>query len=140
MPNIAYFCAMVLRTHCTGHCSGLCGKYGIPVRGGGGGWACGLDSVQVGMPPGPKEGTPLPTDRRKRYSINAFDAGSQAPVGPYPPTYRTRPRGRDHLRQATHTPQAPEAAWDARHIGLCWAQGAPDGRFPRDRTQDGGMC
>ena len=36
MPNIAYFCAMVLRTHCTGHCSGLYGKYGIPVRGGGG--------------------------------------------------------------------------------------------------------
>ena len=35
MPNIAYFCAMVLRTHCTGHCSGLYGKYGIPVRGGG---------------------------------------------------------------------------------------------------------
>ena len=33
MPNIAYFCAMVLRTHCTGHCSGLYGKYGIPVRG-----------------------------------------------------------------------------------------------------------
>ena len=35
MPNIAYFCAMVLRTQCTGHCSGLYGKYGIPVRGGG---------------------------------------------------------------------------------------------------------
>ena len=34
MPNIAYFCAMDLRTHCTGHCSGLYGKYGIPVRGG----------------------------------------------------------------------------------------------------------
>ena len=33
MPNIAYFCAMVLRTHCTGHCSGLYGKYGIPVQG-----------------------------------------------------------------------------------------------------------
>ena len=34
VPNIAYFCAMVLRTHCMGHCSGLYGKYGIPVRGG----------------------------------------------------------------------------------------------------------
>ena len=38
MPNIAYFCAMVLRTQCTGHCSGLYGKYGIPVRGGGWHW------------------------------------------------------------------------------------------------------
>ena len=34
MPNIACFRAMVLRTHCTGHCSGLYGKHGIPVRGG----------------------------------------------------------------------------------------------------------
>ena len=33
VPNIAYFCAMVLRNHCTGHCSGLYGKYRIPVRG-----------------------------------------------------------------------------------------------------------
>ena len=32
-PNIAYFCALVLRTHCAGDCSVLYGKYGIPVRG-----------------------------------------------------------------------------------------------------------
>ena len=42
VPNIAYFCAMVLRTHCMGHCLGLYGKYGIPVRGGGGGVALGI--------------------------------------------------------------------------------------------------
>ena len=36
MPNTANFCGMVLRAHCTGHCSEQYGEYGIPVRGGGG--------------------------------------------------------------------------------------------------------
>ena len=33
VPNIAYSCVTVLRTHCTGHCKGQNGESGIPVRG-----------------------------------------------------------------------------------------------------------
>ena len=33
VPNIAYFCGMVLGTHRTGHCAGRNGEFGIPVRG-----------------------------------------------------------------------------------------------------------
>ena len=34
VPNIAYFCDMVPRTQCMGHCTGQIGDSGIPIRGG----------------------------------------------------------------------------------------------------------
>ena len=44
------------------------------------------------------------------------------------------PRGGDRLRLAARIPHAPEAAWEALHYALYWAQGAPEGPLPPERN------
>ena len=43
-------------------------------------------------------------------------------------------RGGDHLQLAARVPHTPEAAWEALHYALCWAQGAPEGPLPPECT------
>ena len=57
-------------------------------------------------------------------------ATAHAPDGEVPPP----PRGGDRLRLAARIPHAPEAAWEALHYALYWAQGAPEGPLPPERT------
>ena len=57
-------------------------------------------------------------------------APGHAPDDEVPPP----PRGGDHLRLAARIPHAPEAAWEALHYALYWAQGAPEGPLPPERT------
>ena len=57
-------------------------------------------------------------------------ATAHAPDGEVPPP----PRGGDRLRLAARIPHAPEAAWEALHYALYWAQGAPEGPHPPERT------
>ena len=40
----------------------------------------------------------------------------------------------DRLKFAARVPHAPEAAWEALHYALYWAQGAPEGPLPPERT------
>ena len=56
-------------------------------------------------------------------------AMAHAPDDDVPPT----PRGGDRLRLAARVP-LPEAAWEALHYALYWAQGAPEGPLPPERT------
>ena len=44
------------------------------------------------------------------------------------------PRGGDRLRLAARVPHSREAAWEALHYALYWAQGAPVGPLPSGRT------
>ena len=44
------------------------------------------------------------------------------------------PRGRDRLQLVARVPHTPEAAWEALHYALYWAQGAPEGPLPPERT------
>ena len=46
-----------------------------------------------------------------------------------PPT-----REGDRLQLAARVPHTPEAAWEALHYALYWAQGAPEGPLPPERT------
>ena len=57
-------------------------------------------------------------------------ATAHAPDGEVPPP----PRGGGRLRLAARIPHAPEAAWEALHYALYWAQGAPEGPLPPERT------
>ena len=57
-------------------------------------------------------------------------ASAHAPDDEFPPP----PRGGDRLRLAARIPHAPEAAWEALHYALYWAQGAPEGPLPPERT------
>ena len=57
-------------------------------------------------------------------------ATAHAPDDEVPP----QPRGGDRLRPAARIPHAPEAAWEALHYALYWAQGAPEGPLPPERT------
>ena len=57
-------------------------------------------------------------------------ATAHAPDDKVPPP----PCGGDRLRLATRIPHAPEAAWEALHYGLYWAQGAPESPLPPERT------
>ena len=57
-------------------------------------------------------------------------ATAHAPADEVPPP----PRGGDRLRLAARVPHAPEAAWEALHYALYWAQGAPEGPLPPERT------
>ena len=57
-------------------------------------------------------------------------ATAHAPDDEVPPP----PRGGDSLRLAACIPHAPEAAWEALHYALYWAQGAPEGPLPPERT------
>ena len=57
-------------------------------------------------------------------------ATAHAPDGEVPPP----PRGEDRLQLAARIPHAPEAAWEALHYALYWAQGAPEGPLPPERT------
>ena len=57
-------------------------------------------------------------------------ATAHAPDDEVPPP----PRGGDPLRLAARVPHAPEAAWEALHYALYWAQGAPEGPLPPERT------
>ena len=56
-------------------------------------------------------------------------ATAHAPDDEVPPP----PRGGDRLRLAARIPHAPEAAWEALHYALYWAQGAPEGPRPPER-------
>ena len=56
-------------------------------------------------------------------------AAAHAPDDEVPPP----PRGGDCLRLATRAPHTPEAAWEALHYVLYWAQGAPGGHLRQDR-------
>ena len=60
-------------------------------------------------------------------------ATAQAPDDEVPPP----PRGRNCLRLAARAPHAPEAAWEALHYALYWAQGAPEAPPPRNALQRG---
>ena len=44
------------------------------------------------------------------------------------------PRGEDRLQLAARVPHNPEAAWEALHYALHWAQEAPEGPLPPQRT------
>ena len=57
-------------------------------------------------------------------------ATAHAPDDEVPPPRR----GEDRLRLATRVPHAPEAAWEALNYALYWAQGAPEGPLPPERT------
>ena len=57
-------------------------------------------------------------------------ATAHAPGDEVPPP----PRGGDRLRLAARIPHAPEAAWEALHYALYWAQGAREGPLPPERT------
>ena len=57
-------------------------------------------------------------------------AAAHAPDDKVPP----RPRGVNRLRLAARVPHTPEAAWEALHYALYWAQGAPEGPLPPERT------
>ena len=45
------------------------------------------------------------------------------------------PRRLDRLQLAARVSHTPEAAWEALHYALYWAQGAPEGPLPPERTQ-----
>ena len=45
-----------------------------------------------------------------------------------------QPRGGDRLQLAARVTHAPEAAWEALHYALYWAQEAPEGPLPPERT------
>ena len=53
-------------------------------------------------------------------------ATAHAPDDEVPPP----PRGGDRLRLTARVAHAPEAAWEALHYALYWAQGAPEGPPP----------
>ena len=57
-------------------------------------------------------------------------ATAHAPDDDVPPP----PRGGDRLILAARVPHTPEAAWEALHYALYWAQGAPEGPLPPERT------
>ena len=57
-------------------------------------------------------------------------ATAHAPDDEVPPP----PRGGDRLRLAARIPHTPEAAWKVLHYALYWAQGAPEGPLPPERT------
>ena len=57
-------------------------------------------------------------------------ATAHAPDDEVPPPQR----GWDRSGIATRIPHAPEAAWEALHYALYWAQGAPEGPLPPERT------
>ena len=57
-------------------------------------------------------------------------ATAHAPDDEVPP----QPRGGDRLRLATRIPHTPEAAWEALHYALYWAQGVSEGPLPAERT------
>ena len=57
-------------------------------------------------------------------------ATAHAPDDEVPPP----PRGGDRLRLAARIPHAPEAAWEALHYALYWAQTAPEGPLPPEHT------
>ena len=44
------------------------------------------------------------------------------------------PRRGDRLQLAARVPHTPETAWEALHYALYWAQGAPEGPLPLERT------
>ena len=44
------------------------------------------------------------------------------------------PGRRDRLKLAARVRHTPEAAWEALHYALYWAQGAPEGPLPREST------
>ena len=44
------------------------------------------------------------------------------------------PRGGDRLQLVARVPHTPEAAWEALHHALFWAQGAPEGPLPPERN------
>ena len=55
-----------------------------------------------------------------------------------PLTTKSRPHPAEGIAcdspHASPTPQSPEAAWEALHYALYWAQGAPEGPLPPERT------
>ena len=57
-------------------------------------------------------------------------AAAQVPDGEVPPPQR----GGDPLQLVARVPHTPKAAWEALHYALYWAQGAPGGPLPPERT------
>ena len=57
-------------------------------------------------------------------------AAAHTPDDEVPP----RPRGGNRLRLAARVPHTPEAPREALHYALYWAQGAPRGPLPPERT------